>query len=76
MFTIYEVYNEFSKTDTDSLAYYIKEVLGGEIPTNYSEFQGRINSYNGSESTTSTIVISATDATTTSLQTDNIDNPS
>ena len=75
-YNFYDCLGDLKIDDTDSLAYYIKDVLGGEIPTNYSEFQGRINSYNGSESTTSTIVISATDATTTSLQTDNIDNPS
>ena len=48
MFSNYEVFSESLMTDTDSLAYYIKNDLNGKIPAEYSNFQGRINIYNGS----------------------------
>ena len=49
MFAKYEVVNEPLFTDTDSLAYYIKNDLNGTIPAEYKDFQGRINFVNGSE---------------------------
>ena len=32
MLSKYDVYNEYLLTDTDSLAYYIRDKLKGEIP--------------------------------------------
>ena len=49
MFTKYEVFYEPLYTDTDSLAYYIKNNLNGRIPAEYKDFQGRINFVIGSE---------------------------
>ena len=49
MFTKYEVFYEPLYTDTDSLAYYIKNNLNGRIPAEYKDFQGRINFIIGSE---------------------------
>ena len=49
MFTQYEVFNEPLFTDTDALAYYIKNDLNGRIPAIYKDFQGRINLVNGSD---------------------------
>ena len=50
MFTNLVPYYESIYTDTDSLKYYIKEGLKGEIPNEYRELQGRINIYNYSTS--------------------------
>ena len=49
MFTKYEVFYEPLYTDTDSLAYYIKNNLNGRIPAEYKDFKGRINFIIGSE---------------------------
>ena len=46
MFTNLKSYYESIYTDTDSLMYYIKENLKGEIPEQYKELQGRINIFN------------------------------
>ena len=50
MFRNLDVYYESMYTDTDSLMYYIKDYLKGEIPDKYRELQGRINIYNYSTS--------------------------
>ena len=49
MLSKYDVYNESLLTDTDSLAYYIRDKLKGEIPASYKDFQGRANIFNSSE---------------------------
>ena len=56
----YEIYNETLINDADGHAYYIKDIINGEIPKNYSEFQGRINIYNGTETTANTTVVDTT----------------
>ena len=61
MFAKYDVFNESLMTDTDALAFYIKNGLNGSIPKEYKDFQGRINIVNASASTTvpsSTVPIS------------------
>ena len=51
MFAGYEVYQEGLLTDTDSIAYFIKNDLNGKIPSEYKDLQGRINFVNGSNPT-------------------------
>ena len=51
MIAKYEVFKEGLLTDTDAIAYYIKNDLNGIIPEKYKDFQGRINLINGSIST-------------------------
>ena len=41
-------------TDTDSIAYFIKDYLNGTIPAEYKDLQGRINLVNGSTTSSST----------------------
>ena len=48
MMAKYEVFKEGLLTDTDAIAYYIKNDLKGIIPAEYKNFQGRINLVNGS----------------------------
>ena len=48
MFAKYEVFKEGLFTDTDAIAYYIKNDLNGTIPAKYKDFQGRINLVNDS----------------------------
>ena len=48
MFSKYEVFKEGLLTDTDAIAYYIKNDLKGIIPAKYKDFQGRINLVNSS----------------------------
>ena len=48
MMAKYEVFKEGLLTDTDAIAYYIKNDLKGKIPAEYKNFQGRINLVNGS----------------------------
>ena len=48
MMAKYEVFKEGLLTDTDAIAYYIKNDLKGIIPAEYRDFQGRINLVNGS----------------------------
>ena len=48
MMAKYEVFKEGLLTDTDAIAYYIKNDLKGMIPAEYKNFQGRINLVNGS----------------------------
>ena len=72
MFSDYEVYNETLMTDTDSLSYYIKYVLNGEIPSFYNDSLGRINIYNSSEVVDNTIVDSTIVDSTNSPETDTI----
>ena len=48
MLSEYPVFNESVLTDTDSLAYYIRDKLKGEIPSSYKDFQGRANILNSS----------------------------
>jgi 2',3'-cyclic-nucleotide 2'-phosphodiesterase (5'-nucleotidase family) len=50
MFAKYEVFQEGLLTDTDAIAYYIKNTLNGKIPSEYKDFQGRINMVNGTNS--------------------------
>jgi len=50
MLAKYEVVLEGIYTDTDSIAYFIKNDLNGKIPAFYKDFQGRINLVNGSDS--------------------------
>ena len=51
MFAGYEVSQEGLYTDTDSIAYFIKNDLNGKIPSEYKDLQGRINFVNGSNPT-------------------------
>ena len=71
MLSKYDVYNESLMTDTDSLAYYIKDKLKGEIPDTYKYFQGRANIFNSSE-----VVVTIPSATTTPATTTMIPNSS
>ena len=48
MIAKYEVFKEGLLTDTDAIAYYIKNDLNGIIPEKYKDFQGRINLIDGS----------------------------
>jgi len=48
MFSKYDVVLEGIYTDTDSIAYFIKNDLNGTIPAEYKDFQGRINLVNDS----------------------------
>ena len=48
MIAKYEVFKEGLLTDTDAIAYYIKNDLNGIIPEKYKDFQGRINLIKGS----------------------------
>jgi 2',3'-cyclic-nucleotide 2'-phosphodiesterase (5'-nucleotidase family) len=50
MFAKYEVFQEGLLTDTYAIAYYIKNTLNGKIPSEYKDFQGRINMFNGTNS--------------------------
>ena len=54
MMAKYEVFKEGLLTDTDAIAYYIKNDLKGIIPAEYKNFQGRINLVNGSTTSSST----------------------
>ena len=65
MFDKYDVYNESLFTDTDAVAYFIKNDLKGEIPSSYKDFQGRINIYNSSEADSTTEVITTIPLITT-----------
>ena len=47
MFSKFEIINESEFTDTESLAYYIKKELKGEIPKKYKSLQNRIRVING-----------------------------
>ena len=47
MLAKYEVFQEGLLTDTDAIAYYIKNTLNGTIPSKYKDFQERINLVNG-----------------------------
>ena len=69
MFSNYEVFNESLMTDADSLAYYIKNNLNGKIPAEYKDFQGRINIYNGSEVSSSTVTTSVPTTISTTVPT-------
>ena len=55
MFNDYEIFNETLMSDTDSLAFYIKNNLNGTIPNKYKDLQGRINIFNSSEIQSSTV---------------------
>ena len=62
MFAKYEVFNDSLMTDTDALAYYIKNELNGTIPAKYKDSQEIINIANVSVSNTvpsSTVPITA-----------------
>ena len=54
MFAGYEIFQEGLYTDTDSIAYFIKDYLNGTIPAEYKDLQGRINLVNGSTTSSST----------------------
>jgi 2',3'-cyclic-nucleotide 2'-phosphodiesterase (5'-nucleotidase family) len=53
MFSNYDVYYESVLTDTDSLIYFIKNELNGNIPEKYKEVEGRVNIKNSSSSSNS-----------------------